>query len=207
MRGLGLLALGLALAGCGPTPSDDNAVCHREGEEVYPDESVAGAARVGDLLEPYFGSQQGTLSWATGSTTRITFDFPYQAGAPYQLSNINRCEARVVYYYSDSHVTTDDGAFDDEITAGFSVTFRDLPRAGVPETVISFSGFVDWQWGSTLPERLGIDLERYESAFVLFELDWPPSAPAPSGGRLTFHGTLALDSMTRDTIQVATLSF
>jgi hypothetical protein len=205
VKRLGLLALGLALAGCGP--SQEGAVCRHEGEEVYPDESVESATRVGDLLEPYFGRQQGTLSWATGSSTRVTFDFPYEAGAPYRLSNIYECEARNVGYQSNSHVTTEDGSFDDEIVAGFHVKFPAAPHGAEQETVIYLSALADWQWSSTLPERLGIDLERYESASVHFELDWPPETPAPSGGRLLFYGTLALDSRTQDTVQVGTLSF
>ncbi len=195
---LGVLAL---LWGCGPEP---DAVCYHEGDEVLPDERVAGT-RVGDLLEPYFGEFPATLRWEAGGETALSLAVRYEADAPYKLSNVWQCEARNVYYSSATHVTTDDGAFDNDV---FISLDRRLPNSGEDrETVASFSAISDFQFQPGLASRLGVDLERYSSSYVLFELDWPVTAPAPTGGLLRLRGTLALNSKTQDLIQVATLSF
>jgi hypothetical protein len=194
-------ALALLLAGCDPEPST---ACHHEGDEVLPDDLVAGT-RVGDLLEPFFGEYQGTLTWETGDQTALTLAVPYEADAPYQLGNVWQCDAREVYYYSRTHITTDDGAFDNEVSMSLG---RRLPNSfGDLNTVASFSAISDFEWQPSLGAKLGVNLERYSSSYLLFELDWPVTARAPTGGLLRLRGTLALDSKIQDTVQVATLSF
>lgn len=190
--------------GCRSEPED--LTCYDDGDEVMPDEEIRGI-RMGDLLEPYFGDYQGTLSWATGGDTAFTLSVPYEAGTPYRLSNVWQCDVRNVYYWSDSQVTTDDGAFDNEVSMSVGANLSDTGEGAVPDTVASFSALSDFQWQPGLPDKLGVALERYKSSYVLFELDWPPGAPGPSSGILRWRGTLLLDGKTSDTVQVGTLSF
>lgn len=189
----------LLLSGC-----DSDTACRHEGEEVLPDERVAGT-RVGDLLEPFFGEFQGTLRWETGEQTGLTFAVPYEEGAPYKLSNVWECDARQVHYHSRTHITTDDGAFDSDV---FMSVGRKLPNGGEDrDTITSFSAFSDFQWQPSLGAKLGVNLERYSSSYLLFELDWPVTETAPRAGLIRLRGTLAVDPEIRDTIQVATLTF
>lgn len=200
----GLLgAFALLCWGCGPEP---DAVCYDDEDEIMPDEEIRGT-RLGDVLEPYFGQYQGTLSWATGSNTGFILRLPYEPGTPYRLSNVWQCDARNVSYSSHAHVTTDDAAFDDEVFVSVYSNLPDAAEGAIPDSVLSFSGMTEPEWQAGLAGKLGVSLERYSSSSVHFELDWPPGAPSPIGGILRWRGTLVLDAKTQDTVQVATLTF
>jgi hypothetical protein len=195
-----LAMLALALWGCGP---EAESICSREGEEIFPDEELNGQ-RVGDWLESYFGEYEGTLSWAAGGETKLTLTVPYEPGTPYTLANVWRCEARHIHYDTHAHVASLDGAFDTDVNFALH---RRMSLASGADLVTSFSGITDWQWQPALEAKLGVDLERYSSSYVHFELDWPATSAAPTGGILRLRGTLALDPKIQDTIQVATLAF
>lgn len=197
-----LTMLALLLWGCGP---EAEPVCYREGDEIFPDEELNGQ-RVGDWLESYFGEFEGTLSWAAGGETKLTLSVPYEPGTPYKLYNVWRCEARNIHYDSRAHVASLDGAFDTDV--GFALHRRMSHTSGAtPDFVTSFTAITDRQWQPAIETKLGVDLERYSSSYVLFELDWPVTSAAPSGGILRLRGSLALDPKIQDTTQVATLSF
>lgn len=198
-----LAATALFCWGCSPEP---DAVCYREGDEIMPDEEIHDT-RAGDVLEPYFGDFQGTLSWATGSDTAFTLALPYEPGTPYELSNVWQCDARNVSYWAKAHVSTEDAAFDDEIFASLYSNLPDAAEGAIPDSVLSFSVVTEREWQPGLANKLGISLERYSSSTVHFELDWPPGAPTPISGILRWRGTLALDGKTQDTVQVAALTF
>ena len=194
-------ALALSLSGCGP---DSSEVCRHQNDEVSPDERVDGA-RVGDLLEPYFGEYPGTLGWSAGSDTAFSLVVRYEAGEPYVLGNISQCQARDVFYDSSAHVATADGAFDNDVNLSLH---RKLPNGGRgPETVASFSAIPELLWQPELGSHLGVDLHRYSSSHLEFELNWPPTAAGPRDGLLLLRGTLALAGKTEDLVEVATLSF
>lgn len=198
-------ALALLSWGCGPDSASDGP-CYDDGDKLMPDDEIRGT-RLGDVLEPYFGDYQGTLSWATGTDTAFTLALPYMDGEPYQVSNVWQCDVRNVSYWSRAHVTTDDGAFDNEVRASIFSNMPDAQEGAVPDSILSFSGMPQLQWQAGLAEKLGISLERYSSSGVHFEVDWPPGAEAPAGGILRWNGTLKLDSKTLDSVQVATLTF
>jgi hypothetical protein len=178
--------------------------CVHVAQEIDPDERIAGV-RAGDVLEPYFGTQTGVLRWEAGAETALTLEVMYEPGTPYHLGNVSRCEARAVYYHAHAQVTTDDSAFDDELSL---IVDNALPGVEVmPETVLYFSAFSDWQWSPNVAEHLGVELERYSSSYLVFEVDWPPSAAAPRGGRVMLRGTLTDLPEVSDWVQVARLSF
>ena len=118
-----------------------------------------------------------------------------------------QCDVRNVYYRSKAHVTTDDDALDNEVSMSVRANLPDATAGAVPDSVASFSALTDLQWQPGLAKKLGVALDRYESSYVHFELDWAPGAPGPTSGVLSWRGTLALDGKTEDLLQVATLTF
>jgi hypothetical protein len=207
MTRLLVAALGVAaltLQGCGPPP--EAGTCYTESDEVLPDDYVNGT-RVGDLLEPYFGIHSGTLTWQTGTTTEFSLDVRYEAGSQYMLGNIHECEPKNVHYWSPAWLLSGDRAFDNEVMVGIGRHFPSAASGAIPRSVTSFNAFVDWQWNELLPERLGVNLQRYGSAYLLFELDWPFEMTSPTAGTLTFRGALADSPDISDDILVGTLTF
>lgn len=171
-----------------------------------PDQELGGT-RLGDLLEPYFGDYDGTLHWQTGTETTFSLSVPYEAGDPYHLYNVWECNARNVGYWSKAHVTTQDGAFDNDVDVSVNAKLPDAPDGAAPSQVTAFSGLADFQWRPGVVEKLSVNLERFQSSLLLFDLDWAPGTPRPTSGVLLFEGVQALDGKTTDTIQVGTLTF
>ena len=184
-RRLGLMLVGaLALLSWGCRSEPEDLVCYDDGDEVMPDQEIRGT-RMGDLLEPYFGEYQGTLTWASGGDTAFTLSVPYEPGTPYQLSNVWQCDVRRVYYWSDTHVATEDGALDNDVHMSVGSSLPGGASGAVEETVAGFSALTDLQWRPGLADKLGVSLERYKANWRHSALARHPGARRQNDG----HGS------------------
>ncbi len=198
-----LAGLGSVTSGCGPSGGEPTS-CATEDQPVLLNEDVQGV-RVGDIVEPYAGTYSGTLSYSDGESTGLAISVPLNSDEACHLSNVWQCRAKEVYCYSTTHVTTEDGVFSHDVMATLHDYIPDAVAAVVYDSVLSYSALAPAEWGETLTARLPIDVSRYDSPSLHFELDWP-AQESPRSGKLVFSGYVR-DTDLLDEVVVASLEF
>jgi hypothetical protein len=201
-RALIALSLLVSALACGPAEPER----YTEGELLSADSSVRGYV-LHDLLASYFDRYQGTLTWRNGDTTVFSLDLLEEPGAEYVLTNLYDGQPRNVGYWSPARVATADGALDNDLAVAVRAVFPDAALLMQLDSVVDFSALPDFDWNAGLLARLPIDLSRYDSASLAFNIEWPPGTPAPTSGRVDFGGSLRAAPQFGDSVQVATIEF
>jgi hypothetical protein len=165
-----LTALTLVTGACGPIAAPQPEECTEPSALVSPDTIIQGE-RAGDILEPYFGLREGSITWSDGEEAALTLDVLYQSGELYQLSNVWRCEARNIGYDTKARVSTSDGSLNHEVSVIVFGSFPNAPEGAAPKTVLSFSGLPQRDFGAALTTRLSVDASRYDEPYLLFDAE------------------------------------
>ena len=200
-RGMPALLISVSLA-C--VPAEEK--CFVRSEDLSADDSVRGHV-LRDLLDGYFARHEGTLRWQDDSTTSFSLDLRDVEEGFCGVYEVYECRPRKVSCFSSARIVTGEGLLDHETSATVTTLFPWASPDLAGESVASFPALLDSSWNEGLAARLPIDLSRYVSAALELKLVWPPSQPAPTGGRLEFYGSLTRAPELLDTIQVATLEF
>jgi hypothetical protein len=148
-----------------------------------PGESVRGFDPEA-LLQPLFGTWQGRLAWRTGETTELTLSVERDPAHPVFLEHCSGPPG--AYTYVLAEVSTLDGALNDTLTGSASAIIPGIPTRD-EYTNVSFSALMDWQWQGTVAKKIP-GLERYESGYVVLQLEREPGTLTLTSGLVTFSG-------------------
>lgn len=199
-----LVRLVFATLPCGScAEANETEDCVANLDAVLPDDVVHGT-RVGDILEPYFGTYSGRVSFSGGEST-FTFSVAYHEGDPFRLWDVRDCRAYSVDYFPEVRLVTADGAIDREVATTMLGPFPDPPPPLRRPSVLLTGWETAESWGAELLTRLTVSLDDYEHRFLGFRVDWPLDS-APQGAELIFKGTRR-DSGLVDEVVVGTFVF
>ncbi len=200
-----LLALPLALLSACPLAEQESSSsppCDGTQHPLEPGASYRGHDAQA-LLAPYFGTFEGSLTWASGSTTGLTLTVA-DDDDPAIFGSCNGVPG--VYAYGTVTLQTDDGGLDEQVSAILDATLPEGPAANPPPAVTP-SGMPDWTWQGDVASHLPIDVEAYADSSLVVALDWEQGADAPTSGILRFSGHPSAAPDQRDELTVATLAF
>jgi len=160
-------------------------------------------------LSQYWGTYQGTLTWAAGGETTVTLTSSQDTAQPSVSGECIGGEITQVYAYGVLVLTTGDGGLlGDTIETIVGGPLPGLPSGGSPRPSAISASAQPGPWSGNLEAHLTVDVARYStSSYLLLSVDWPLDTGRPVSASLEFIGSPLQAPSQTDMIQVASMTF
>jgi hypothetical protein len=159
-------------------------------------------------LSPYWGTYEGTLTWAAGGDTTVTLTSSHDTAQPSVYGECIGGQIDQVYEYGVLVLTTGDGGLlGDTVVTTVGAPLPGVPSGDPPSTAV-FADALSAPWPGDLGAHLTVDVSRYApSSYLLLSLDWPLNTRSPVSASLEFVGSPLQAPSQTDMIQVASMTF